>query len=225
MLRWWDGAQWTEHRTDDPAAAATASPADQSQQPGAAVPYNGPTQTSGWAIAAVVFGVFAGVVGIFCGVMAKDRIRKSGGRLTGDGLATAGIVLGSVSVVLAIATLVIATSNSDDNADRYKGAERPVATLVDRVETAFDDNKGDEACAALFSRRFAANVARGSGQNCGDFVDDAVDDGQFQADIKIKQITIRGQKASVKLTEGGDPEVWSLVREDGSWRVDAISSK
>jgi hypothetical protein len=222
MLRWWDGAQWTEHRTDDPAAPASAVGAP--QQPDAA-PYTGPTQTSGWAIAAVVFGIFAGVVGIFCGIMAKDRIRKSGGRLTGDGLATAGIVLGSVSVVLAIATLVIATSGSDNNASRYQGAERPIAALIDHVETAFDDNHGDEACASFFSRRFAANVARGSGQNCGDFVDSAVDSGQFQANIKIKQITIRGQTASVKVSEGGDPEVWSLVFEAGSWRVDAITSK
>ncbi|MEA2228607.1 MAG: hypothetical protein QOF04_2237, partial [Solirubrobacteraceae bacterium] len=51
------------------------------QQQSAAEAYNGPTKTSGWATAALVLGILGGVLpAILCGVIAKDRIRKSGGR-------------------------------------------------------------------------------------------------------------------------------------------------
>jgi len=68
----------------------------------------GPAKTSGWAIAALVMGIlgftclfFVGsVMAIIFGAVARHEIHKSEGRLTGNGLATAGLVLGIVVVAL-----------------------------------------------------------------------------------------------------------------------------
>jgi hypothetical protein len=219
MLRWWDGEQWTDHRTDDP--SFTRPP-----EPPAGSAYTGPTKTSGWAIASVVLGVLGGVIfAILCGVIAKDRIRKAGGRLTGDGLANAGIVLGSIWAVVLVTAFVLSEIETTDNVDKFTGPQREIAQVVDRVERAFEDNGGDEACADLLTTRFAASVSRGSGSSCGEFIDDAIDDGRYQADIRVKRITVTGQTATLDVTEGGDPQTWRMRREAGSWRVDQITSR
>jgi hypothetical protein len=161
---------------------------------------------------------------ILCGVIAKDRIRKSGGRLTGDGMATVGIVLGSVWAVVFIAAFVLPNLDLSDNAGDYKGSERAVATVVDHVERAFAEDRGDEACADLFTTAFAAKVAVGSGRTCADVVDDAIESGQVQAAIRIDEIVIRGATARVRVREGSEKQTWRLQRIARRWRVDAIDT-
>jgi hypothetical protein len=213
-LRWWDGAQWTEHRTDDPSFQQADQPA-----------YSGPTKTSGWAIAALVLGVLGGVLpAILCGVIAKDRIRKAGGRLTGDAMATVGIVFGSIWAVVFIAAFVLPELEVKDNADDFNGSQRAVATVVDRVERTFAEDRGDEACADLFTTAFARKVARGAGRTCSDVVDDAIEPGQTQAPIRIDGIVIRGDTARVRLREGSEKQRWKLRRVGRSWLVDAIAA-
>jgi hypothetical protein len=217
MLRWWDGEQWTDHRTDDPASPAAA------REP---APYSGPSKTSGLAIASVVFGVFGiAVLAIVLGALAKDRIRRSGGRLTGDNLANTGIALGSIVVVVVAAILVVRDLQETSNAPKFTGDDKAIARVVDDLERAFAEDRGDQACDELLTVRFAAAVARGSGGTCAAFIDDAVDDGQYQADIRVKHLTVRGDAATAVVSEGGDRELWGLRRENGTWRVDVIRSR
>ncbi|EDY17101.1 hypothetical protein CfE428DRAFT_5446 [Chthoniobacter flavus Ellin428] len=61
-----------------------------------------PGQTSGAAIASLVIGllsfllcpIIGSIAAVICGHIARGDIRKSGGRLSGDGMAIAGLVLG-----------------------------------------------------------------------------------------------------------------------------------
>src|SRR5690348_1515913 len=71
--------------------------------PGAQLPAMpvGQTATSGKAIASLVLGIcvflfsiLTGIPAIIFGHLAKADIRKSGGRLEGDGMALAGLILG-----------------------------------------------------------------------------------------------------------------------------------
>jgi hypothetical protein len=67
-------------------------------------------ETSGWAIFSLIAGILGwlGIVGIgglaaiIAGHIAKNQIRSSSGRVGGDGLATAGLVLGYLNVGLAV---------------------------------------------------------------------------------------------------------------------------
>ncbi len=184
--------------------------------------YTGPTRTSGWAIAGLVACfLLPPVLPVILGMIAKDQIRKANGRLTGDGMANVSIVLGSIFTVAAVVVYLGLTSNSD-NAGGFKGPEKQVAAVVDRFETGLDDNEGGKVCDELLTLEFAKKVAKGSGQTCPDAVMDAVDSGQYQARIDVKSISITGDTATVKVREGGDKETWTLRRESGSWRVDAI---
>ncbi|MDI7277131.1 MAG: DUF4190 domain-containing protein [Anaerolineae bacterium] len=59
---------------------------------------------AGWTI----LPVLGAVVAVITGHLAKREIRESPGRLTGDGLATAGLVLGYVQLgLIALAIIVI----------------------------------------------------------------------------------------------------------------------
>jgi hypothetical protein len=62
-----------------------------------------PSTTSGKAIASLVLGIvwvwgIGAVLALILGYQARSEIRRSGGRLTGGGLAVAGIVLGWVGL-------------------------------------------------------------------------------------------------------------------------------
>jgi type IV pilus assembly protein PilA len=74
-------------------------------------PYVGPTETSGKAIGSLLFGLLffifpSAILAIVLGHWSLSDIRKSGGRLTGRGLGTAGMVLGYLGV--AFIPLIIA---------------------------------------------------------------------------------------------------------------------
>ena len=67
-------------------------------------------KTSGLAIWSLVLGIlsitcfsiFSGIPGVICGHKAISRIKKSGGGLTGQGLAIAGLVTGYIGIAWAI---------------------------------------------------------------------------------------------------------------------------
>jgi type IV pilus assembly protein PilA len=76
----------------------------------------GPSETSGKAIgslvSALVFPFFGGIVAIILGHISLSEIKKSAGRLKGDGLAMAGLILGYLQVaglpfILIIAAIAI----------------------------------------------------------------------------------------------------------------------
>ena len=63
-----------------------------------------------WAIVSLIAGVLAwlgifglgGLAAVITGHIAKNEIKKSAGSLSGDGLATAGLVLGYLNLALAL---------------------------------------------------------------------------------------------------------------------------
>jgi hypothetical protein len=80
--RYWDGVQWTDSVM--PAAYA----------------YGMQTQTSTYAVLAIVFAFVFFPLGIVFGVMGRREIDESGGTKTGRGLATAGMWIGIGHVIL-----------------------------------------------------------------------------------------------------------------------------
>ena len=55
----------------------------------------------------VVCGIFASIPAIILGSMAKKEIQASGGALTGDGLAKAGVILGWINIVISILAILV----------------------------------------------------------------------------------------------------------------------
>lgn len=134
--RWWDGARWTEHvATSGRTSRAPVTPSGTSggsPSPGAAPPRVGtsppppparppgrPTRTNGKAVASLVVGLVAGWVpllgslaAVTLGVMARRELAGSRRGERGEGLAVAGIVIGTIGVLgwlllLAVAALAV----------------------------------------------------------------------------------------------------------------------
>lgn len=64
--------------------------------------------TNGFAVASLVLGIipcFNGILAIIFGFVAKNQIKQSGGTQGGDGMATAGIVLGFIWIAFTIILL------------------------------------------------------------------------------------------------------------------------
>ena len=69
-----------------------------------------PRQTSTLAIISLVAGIlgwsvvpfFGSIAAVICGHMARGEIRREPDRLEGDGLAVAGLVLGYLSIAMAV---------------------------------------------------------------------------------------------------------------------------
>ena len=78
-------------------------------------------QTDGMAVASLVlgilsipgalfygvFGIILGAIAIFLGVVARGRIKRSDGTVTGNGLATAGLVLGICGAGLGLVLIAL----------------------------------------------------------------------------------------------------------------------
>ncbi|MEI7037963.1 DUF4190 domain-containing protein [Fulvimonas yonginensis] len=71
--------------------------------------------TSAMAVASLVSGIAAwcmlpvlgAIVAVACGHLARSEIRRAQGRLEGDGLAVAGLVLGYVQLAFGVALLLL----------------------------------------------------------------------------------------------------------------------
>ena len=205
-LRWWDGSAWTEHVTEAQGGEAS-------------------TKTSGFAIAALVFGIIgAPLFAIVFGFVARGRIKRSDGRLGGRGLATAGIVLGLlwVAIYAVIVTLAVTGVLDDEpNAAQFSGEEREVAATVDRFQSASDDERFDEICDDIFTPRFTRLLEQGAGTSCVEYYEDELG-GRYQVPIDIEELEIDGSTATVQADEGGTPVEIRLVDDAGEWRIENL---
>lgn len=86
-----------------------------------------PPRTNGLAVASMVLGILwiywiGSILALVFGYSAKKQIRESRGTQTGDGMATAGIVLGWIGVgviALVILIAILGTASSDSYDDPY----------------------------------------------------------------------------------------------------------
>ncbi len=107
----------------------------------------GPQQTDGKAVASLVLGILSifmcfsfltGIPAVIFGHISKANIRKSMGRLKGDGMATAGLIMGYVSFTVMIPVILIIAAIAIPNLlrSRMAGNESRAASTVRTVDTA-----------------------------------------------------------------------------------------
>ncbi len=81
-----------------------------------------PVRTNGLAVASLVLGIVGwalcgvgSIVAIVLGLVARNQIRASGGQEAGDGMATAGVILGCVGLVLFVVAVIVTASNGSSS--------------------------------------------------------------------------------------------------------------
>lgn len=125
--------QWNPQSPGAPADPGGAAPYGQPAygqppgyppQPGAPGGYGQPQKTSPLAIVSLVLGIVGvpcctffvfGISALVTGIFARKQINESQGALKGGGMATAGIVLGVVTIVLAIVVWVLNLTGAIDS--------------------------------------------------------------------------------------------------------------
>lgn len=73
-------------------------------------PQSAPARSSSWAIVSLICGILAwlgvfglgGLLAVIFGHIAKKEIRESNGMVSGDGLATVGLILGYVNIAISL---------------------------------------------------------------------------------------------------------------------------
>ena len=148
---------------------------------GAAAPVAaaGPAKTSTTAVMSLVFGlcIFAfplSIVAIILGHLSLSEIRKSAGRLTGEGLATAGLVLGYIGVAAIPVILIIAAIAIPNLLRARLAANEAAATAsvrtINTAEMAYAESHPETGYACSLSALSDAQLidsVLGSGQKTG----------------------------------------------------------
>lgn len=105
-------------------------------QVGWGTPYLGPAKRDGGSTGALVLGILSilcaglfgmafGVGAIVTGTLSRRRIRASGGLLSGEGTATAGLVLGIIGLIVSTIAFVYVTFVNPD----------ALQDIIDQLET------------------------------------------------------------------------------------------
>jgi hypothetical protein len=125
------------------------------------------------------------------------------------------------AVTLALAALALSGCGQEDpSADRFQGAERDVAELVDDLAAAARSNDGDEICTRIVSSEFAEELA--AGDSCKNEVERAVGDAN-DFDLDVRDVTVTGTtaRAQVRQGEGDEAKTATFEFERGrdGWRT------
>jgi hypothetical protein len=111
--KWYPPEQFTGATQPQTPAPQTPQPQGY-QNPGYGYGQSGPPKNDGLAVGALVtsivgipllccyIGFFACVAGVVMGFVSRNRIKQSGGQLTGEGMAMGGIIVGFVGIALAV---------------------------------------------------------------------------------------------------------------------------
>ena len=73
------------------------------------------TEMNVWAVISLISGVLAwlgvfglgGIAAVITGHVAKDQIRRSSGQMSGNGIASAGLILGYLNIALTVIALCL----------------------------------------------------------------------------------------------------------------------
>ena len=102
------------------------------------VPHTPPVAIWSLILAALSFTcgwLFTAIPAVICGHIARARIRKSGGALGGKGIATGGLILGYIALVLGIMGIPLLVSMIQSDRERLQRLS------TERKEIASDDGK------------------------------------------------------------------------------------
>ncbi|MDP1848982.1 MAG: hypothetical protein Q8K79_14415 [Solirubrobacteraceae bacterium] len=130
------------------------------------------------------------------------------------------------AVLLCLLALSLGACGAEprDSAKEFTGAERAVAAAVEDLESAARDDDTDAVCTKLFAATLLASLEQ-RGTNCESAVKDAFDDADSM-DLTVDDVTIRGERASAKVTSGTGSnkktDTLELEKVGAAWRISSL---
>jgi hypothetical protein len=128
------------------------------------------------------------------------------------------------TITLALAALALAgcTAQQDTSADRFQGADREIAKLVDELSSAARSGDGEEICTRIVSSELAQELAAGA--ECKDEVGKAVSDAN-DFDLEVRDVTVTGTTARAAVRQDdGRTATFEFERGRDGWRATSLGS-
>ena len=129
-----------------------------------------------------------------------------------------------VAVLLALAALASGCAGASSSADDFKGEERRVADVVEKLQTAGQTGDAGEICDEVLAKQLRDEI-RAAGSDCEQEIDKAIKDAD-DFDLEVEDVTISGNTATAKVKgrDRGEERVrdFEFVREGSSWRATSL---
>ena len=129
---------------------------------------------------------------------------------------------------VAAASLAVGCGGGDDddgnNADRFEGAEREVAALLDDFAEAGRDGDGARVCEEIFAVALARTVEKEAQQSCESEIQDNLREGEYE--LEVESIEVKGQTATANATDqDGNRSAFHAVKSGDAWRLLRIDAR
>jgi hypothetical protein len=119
-------------------------------------------------------------------------------------------------------TVATTTASAGENAAKYTGPKRDIATVIDQLQADARSGDADAICHELFTDKLSGTIASRNGTSCAGQVKTKIV--RDNAKFGIASIKIRGDKAVAKVTDfTGTTNGMYFVNQDG-WKIDSIYS-
>jgi hypothetical protein len=123
-----------------------------------------------------------------------------------------------LALLLAVLALTgCAAANQNASAGSFKGAERDVAQVVDDLKASRDP---EEVCSRLFTDAFAKSL-EADGHDCVDEVQATIRD-TANTDMDIDDVTVTGDRATAKVSQGKDRATFELEKTPKGWQISSL---
>jgi hypothetical protein len=123
-----------------------------------------------------------------------------------------------IALLLATGPLAGCTAaNQNTSAGDFKGAERDVAQTIDDLKSSRDP---EEVCSRLFTDAFAKSL-EADGHDCVDEVQATIRD-TANTDMDVDDVTVTGDRATAKVSQGDTSATFELERSGESWQISSL---
>jgi hypothetical protein len=133
----------------------------------------------------------------------------------------------STLCLVALAMVGCGSAAPRDSAQDFKGEERAVAAAVEQLESAARSNKPATVCDKLLSDSLLETLEQ-QGTTCRTGVKEGFDDAD-SIDLTVEDVSISGDKATVKLVSGtGSDEkndTLELERDGTDWKISQLLAR
>jgi hypothetical protein len=128
---------------------------------------------------------------------------------------------------LALAAALAGCGQAPTSANEFKGSEKAVAQTIEDLQSDAQGRKPSAICTDVLSRSLAARL-KSSGNDCAGEIEKVTGDAD-DFELEVKDVTVNGTTATatVKARRGDDKNAtttFSLVKEDGDWRLSDLGS-
>src|SRR3954447_10908941 len=128
---------------------------------------------------------------------------------------------------LAVAVALAGCGPAAKSSNGFKGSEKDVAKVIEDLQSDAQRRKPSAICSDVLSRALADKVKSGGSDCAGEMEKVTRDADDFE--LKVTDVAITGDTATAKVTarRGSDQNAsttYSLVREGGAWRLNALGS-